>query len=235
MRGTGLADVLRDVGCTVREVDGWKTRGRDMHDIAAVMWHHTATSPSVSDSSVVRVLRDGRAGIPGPLAQTGVARDGTWWIVAAGRANHAGTGSWPGLAGNDDTLGVEAFHTGTSAEKWDARQLRSLRLGTAAICRAWGIDPDRRLIAHREWAPDRKIDPHGLDMRAERAGIAASPVFHVNAAPLGVEAGYSSRVLTLNNRVIRESNGIVVIRLNVTAFTSGGRFAIQGRYSTAKS
>ena len=42
--------------------------------------------------------------VPGRRIE-GLGRDGTWFIVAAGRANHAGVGAWKGItAGNPPTL-----------------------------------------------------------------------------------------------------------------------------------
>ncbi|HEY0366829.1 MAG TPA: hypothetical protein VGC73_10170 [Pyrinomonadaceae bacterium] len=38
--------------------------------------------------------------LPGPLAQLGLARDGTFFVIAAGRAIHAGESSFRGVAGN---------------------------------------------------------------------------------------------------------------------------------------
>lgn len=171
-RLTDVDVVLRDAGVPVSEVDGWKSRGRDMAAVRGVVWHHTATSRSVSDSSVVRVLRDGHGSLPGPLSQLGLSRDGTWWVVAAGRANHAGVGQWPGLSGNDDCIGVEAFHAGTSDERWTSTQLSSWRVGTAALCAAYGI-PAGRVIGHKEWAPRRKVDPFGVYMDNVRRDVGA--------------------------------------------------------------
>ena len=168
---TGIVKVLTDAGCHVVAERGWESRGRELATVNGIVWHHTATGPQVADSSVVRVLRDGRAGIPGPLSQLGLTRDGTWRVIASGRANHAGRGSWPGLSGNDDCLGVEAFYSGTSAERWERRQVDALRVGTAAIARAYDVDPTRSLIGHKEWAPRRKIDPYGLDMDDERRTV----------------------------------------------------------------
>src|SRR5580700_4344959 len=52
---------------------------------------------------------------PGPLAQLGLGRDGTFYVVAAGRCNQAGQGSWQGVTtGNSSFIGIEAENTGLS-------------------------------------------------------------------------------------------------------------------------
>jgi len=166
-----LAEVLRGAGQKVQEVPGWKTRGRPYtYRPHGVLWHHTAgvefDSPTSSTPSL-RTVIEGRAGIPGPLSQTLLAPDGTWWIVAAGYANHAGRGSYPGISrGNPALLGVEVEESGDG--DWIPEQLEALRKGTVAIMAYAGWD---LLLGHKEWAPNRKVDPAGLDMEEERQRI----------------------------------------------------------------
>ena len=60
-------------------------------------------------------LIQGRSDLPGPLAQLGLGRDGTYYVIAAGKCNHAGAGSWKGVtSGNTDFIGIEAENTGLS-------------------------------------------------------------------------------------------------------------------------
>lgn len=164
MRLTWLADVLRAEGLNVYEDPGWQTRGRDLTTLHGIVWHHTATGPNWLDGHVLALLRHGRRDLPGPLAQLGLERDGTWVVVAAGRANHNGYGTW-----GNDSIGVEAYNDGLG-EPWPKAQLDSYHRGTAAICRhlAWGAD---RVKGHRETDPRRKIDPTGIDMHAARARV----------------------------------------------------------------
>lgn len=163
-----LADVLRAAGQQVQEVPGWEERGRPYtYRPHGVLWHHTAGPEfehSTSRTPSLRTVIEGRAGIPGPLSQTLLAPDGTWYVVAAGYANHAGRGSYPGIdRGNPELLGVEAEESGDG--DWIPVQLEALREGTAAIMdfAGWEI-----LLGHKEWT-DRKVDPAGLDMNQERA------------------------------------------------------------------
>src|SRR4051794_10090300 len=92
-----LPEVLRLAGLKVSEVPGWRDRGRgDVGRILGVICHHTGTS-SRDNMPTLNTLIRGRSDLPGPLAQLGLARDGTYFVVAAGRANHAGKGNFQGV------------------------------------------------------------------------------------------------------------------------------------------
>ena len=97
---TWLADVLRAAGLNVAEQPGWKERGRgDVGEIKGVICHHTA-GPPTGNMPCLDVVTNGRTGanaLAGPLSQLCLGRDGTFYVVAAGRANHAGAGRcWAG-------------------------------------------------------------------------------------------------------------------------------------------
>lgn len=170
---TGLADVLRDGGCTVREEPGWKTRGHGpMAGVSGVVWHHTASSTAAAND--IRVIRDGRSDLPGPLSHLYLGRDGTFTVIAAGGCWHAGSGNWPGIPQNRAnyyTVGIEAAQRGTGAEPWVPAQLAAYRKGALALTRHYdGITPSTN-FGHKEWT-SRKVDPWGIDMAAERRRIA---------------------------------------------------------------
>jgi N-acetylmuramoyl-L-alanine amidase len=175
---TWLAEVLRTAGCTVVEEDGWKTRGRDgSFSPKAIMLHHDASPPGET-SNGVDVIRDGRPGLDGPLSQLWLAYDGTWHVVAAGRANHAGEGGpWGVIAhdqGNRDAIGIETDHT--TDEKWtDGQRSEALR-GVHALCKHLAIttrdEIDRAVTAHKEYAPTRKGDPDPMNMDNARDQLA---------------------------------------------------------------
>lgn len=169
---TWLADVLRDNDLTVRETPGWKTLGHGaMGEVLGVLCHHTA-GPASGNYPSERVVINGRTGLAGPLANLGLARDGTWITIAAGQAWHAGTGSvaWcPANQGNSHLIGIEAESTGRG--DWTDEQLESYPRGVAALLFHLGLGSSRA-IAHREWAPQRKIDPAGIDMNHFRAQVA---------------------------------------------------------------
>ena len=67
-----LPEVLKRAGLKVALVDGWENRGRgDMGRVEGVICHHTVGSPNLNMPSL-KVLIDGRADLPGPLAQLGL-------------------------------------------------------------------------------------------------------------------------------------------------------------------
>jgi hypothetical protein len=172
-RLTWLADVLRRAGLPVREIAGWQSRGHgEMADVLGVLCHHTA-GPRTGNYPSENVVVNGRPGLEGPLANLGLARDGTWVIVSAGQAWHAGTGSvaWcPANTGNTHLIGVEAESCGV-VDDWSDAQRGSYPRGVAALLSHLGL-PASRAIAHREWAPARKIDIAFWDMTQFRADVA---------------------------------------------------------------
>lgn len=165
MKATWLADVLRGAGCKVREVPGWQSRGKELVSIEGVVWHHTATGPSWTDRRVQDLLVDGRSDLAGPLSQLGLERDGTFVVVAAGKANHNGYGEW-----GNQAIGIEAYNSGTG-EAWPAVQVDAFDRGTAAILAHLGRGADR-CKGHKETDPNRKIDPAGIDMNQARQRVA---------------------------------------------------------------
>jgi N-acetyl-anhydromuramyl-L-alanine amidase AmpD len=182
---TWLADVLRAAGCTVEEVDGWRERGRsEMGTVKGVLLHHTAGAASGNAPSLNLIVK-GRPDLPGPLSQLVLGRDGTWYVVAAGRCNHAGAGAWQGVtAGNSELIGVEAENMGTGHDPWPVEQMMSYAHGVAAILQHIGAHP---VMAggHKEYAlpKGRKIDP-AFDMVEFREEVEA------------IMAGGSASVLT---------------------------------------
>ena len=72
----------------------------------------------------------------------GIGRDGTYYVIAAGRCNHAGKGSWKGVTtGNSSFIGIEAENTGLSNDTpWPDVQMDAYRRGVAAILKHIGQD-----------------------------------------------------------------------------------------------
>lgn len=163
-----LADRLRQAGLTVVETDGWPDRGSASFNPQGVVCHHTAGSPN-GDMPSLNLLIRGRGDCPGPLCNVGLARSGAVYVVAAGRANHAGKGGWRGLSGNSSMLGIEAENTG-GGEPWPPVQFDAYVRLAAALQGAVGGNVDN-ICAHREWT-SRKIDPTGIDMNDFRARVA---------------------------------------------------------------
>lgn len=174
-----LARVLTDAGLKVSEVPGWPNRGvGDIGPVRGVICHHTAGSPNGNYPSL-KVVTDGRPGLSGPLSQLGLGRDGTYYIIAAGKAQHAGKGAFAGsTSGNSSFIGIEAENVGQPAghehhEPWPEVQLDAYYRGVAAILKHLGL-PAASCIGHKEWAlpKGRKNDPHSLDMDEFRAKVA---------------------------------------------------------------
>lgn len=172
---TWLPDVLRAAGLKVAEVEGWASRGRgEMGNVRGVMCHHTA-NPSTGNMPSLNLLINGRGGdhpLSGPLAQLGLARDGTYYVIAAGRANHAGAGQWKGIdSGNQSFIGIEAENAGTIDAEWPVWQMDAYRRGVAAILRHLN-QPAEMCVGHKEYAlpAGRKIDPL-FDMERFRADV----------------------------------------------------------------
>lgn len=160
-RDTGIADRLRLWGLTVVEVNGWRTRGSATFNPRGSVDHHTA-GPAKGNAPSLRICVDGRPDLPGPLCNVLVGRDGTCYVIAAGRANHAGPGGWGGLQGNAAVFGVERENVGTDAEPWTLQQYDVAARCHAALIAVHGARWDL-VCEHKEWAPRRKIDAHGVD------------------------------------------------------------------------
>lgn len=174
-----LPEVLRGAGLKVAEQPGWLQRGSVLGEVRGVICHHTGTRadgimPTLRMLSEGVTQANGRF-LPGPLAQLGLGRDGTYFVVAAGRCNHAGTGAWRGITdGNAHFIGIEAENRGTPSDPWPSVQLDAYRRGVSAILKHVGASADY-CCAHREYAlpPGRKDDPHSVDMGDFRRQVAA--------------------------------------------------------------
>lgn len=167
---TDLADVLRNAGLRVVEIDGWKTRGRPPEtgefDPRGILQHHTGardadvTSTMDDHDYAVWLATVGRPDLPPPLCQISTGRDGTIYVCAAGRANHAGvakaSGPMPSGDGNALYIGNENQNTGT--EGWGSKQLAAMILADVAISKAYGFPADHTR-AHWETSVTGKWDP----------------------------------------------------------------------------
>jgi len=179
-----FASILRAAGLPVREVSGWRRRGRPPSTnprdpaypaatrFAGIGLHHTAGHDDLD------VVVNGRPGLPGPLANLYVARDGKVYVVAAGRANHLGAGAVEvyrrtlrdlaplgdaadvGLddstVGNGVYVGIEVENFGTPGDPYPRAQIDSLQRTCAALCEEMGWTANR-CVQHREWTR-RKVD-----------------------------------------------------------------------------
>lgn len=181
MMMTWLADVLRAAGLKVVEHDGWKTNGRGpMSTLKGVLLHHTggprADNPRASANPSLNLVLVGRGPpkpLPGPLSNLYLARDGTYHVLAAGRCNHAGPGSWHGATANAQLIGIEAENAGDGTDPWPPAQMAAYLHGVAAMLIHAGLD-SVNAAGHKEYAlpKGRKIDPP-FNMMEFRDGLEA--------------------------------------------------------------
>jgi peptidoglycan hydrolase-like protein with peptidoglycan-binding domain len=168
-----LPSVLQTAGLKVAPVDGWETRGHgDMGPIRGVMCHHTA-GPAKGNMPSLGTLIKGRADLPGPLSHLGLGRDGTYYVIAAGRCWHAGKGRWQDTVnGNSHFIAIEAENAGTPADPWPEIQLRAYEAGVAALLKHVRCSLEA-CVGHKEYAlpVGRKPDPW-FDMAQFRANVA---------------------------------------------------------------
>ncbi len=167
-----ILDHLRSQGLTVIETNGWRTRGSETFDPKGSVCHHTAGA-ATGDHPSLNVVIYGRSDLPGPLCNVYQSRQkdsnglDVVWLIAAGRANHAGTGGWRGLTGNSKVWGLEIEHVGTTAEPFPAeRRDTAVRVHTAfAKCSQFESD---LVCQHWEWTARKQdfvrseLDPNGF-------------------------------------------------------------------------
>lgn len=174
---TDLADAARKSGLKVVELNGWRTRGHGpLVAVRTIVAHHTATSAAVPGNyPSLGIVRDGRSDLPGPLANLGLGRDGTVYVIAAGLAYHAGKVRAPQF-GNAYAIGIEAEHPGTGA--WKPKQYDAYVRLCAALVKHYGLNV-ADVLGHKEvCAPaGRKVDPNfGMAaFRAQVAGVLVKP------------------------------------------------------------
>lgn len=173
-------EILRAAGLRVVEVPGWRERGRPAStgnlNPVGVLVHHTATSRATSDKALVDLLVRGRSDLPGPLCHFGLMRDGTVHIIAAGRANHAGTAKASGTvaAGDGNALywGVEAANDGRG-EPWPKVQYDAYVILCAVLSTDVTGNSAQTVRGHKETSVTGKIDPT-FDMGEFRNHVAAA-------------------------------------------------------------
>jgi hypothetical protein len=176
----------------VIEVPGWQTRGRGPELgfsflPSGIVEHHTACM--IKDGHdpqwCLNGILAGNASAPGPISQLLVTftRPGVRWtgnnpdphvlVIAAGRANHAGSGvyPWGAPAGNGSSIGIEAC--GPPANGWPSSVIELREHVTAAILR-WNGWSTRQVTTHWEYVqpvrPWAKIDPSGRWYAEETLG-----------------------------------------------------------------
>jgi hypothetical protein len=201
---TDLADACRKSGLNVVEVDGWRTRGHGQFiGVNSIVCHHTATSlKALGDYPSLRIVRDGRSDLPGPLSQLGLGRNGTVYVIAAGVAWHAGATFFP-RQDNWHAIGIEAEHDGLSP--WPIVQRAAYVRLVAALRDHYGI-PLSNIQGHKEVAKPlgRKIDPNFdmTDFRRRVGNVSREATLKEKIAEaLAEKAKVSSRLTRLRDRL----------------------------------
>lgn len=179
-----------------RELAGWRTRGRDpehgpFSDVHGIVIHHTGSDEGQSDDYLDFLANRGRPGLPGPLCNAATDMDGDLWLVAQGRANHAGKGSSSTLAAvsaenydgyrvelkpGPDTVDGNAAYYGNEVrydggQPMTPKQYDAAIRWAAAICDHHGWSA-LSIIGHREHTA-RKNDPGHCPMNQFRSDVAA--------------------------------------------------------------
>jgi hypothetical protein len=180
-----LAGLMRSVGITVREADGWRTRtASGPFDPVGVMMHHTA---AVGPGVLADIVANNKANFF-------VDRAGVLTVVAAGRANHAGKGAQrllddtragiaptgtaterrlpDSIVGNGHYYGFEDENKGDGVQPWPPAQMDTMVRAATALCRRHGWTANR-VVAHKEWTQRKPTDPT-FDMNAFRTSVATA-------------------------------------------------------------
>lgn len=178
---------LRAEGLNVIEVGSWRTRsrtgpGRPWGPVHGAMTHHTVTRGTKAS---VDICYNGYAGLPGPLSQVMIAKNGDVYLLSAGRCNHAGggdpnvlqavkderyndrppkptVGNATGVDGNARFYGAECENMGDGKDPWPEEQVEAIVRFNAAVLRFYGWT-EKSAIDHAEWSRD-KSDPAGPGM-----------------------------------------------------------------------
>jgi len=140
----------------VSYVNGWESRGHTTFNPRGVVCHHDASNTRSGNNGALNIIIHGRGSIPGPLSQFQIARNGLLWVVASGRANHAGQGGYRGLSGNASVMGIEVANNGVG-EHWRPACLDTYYRLVAALLDEMKL-PTIMAPGHLEWT-SRKIDP----------------------------------------------------------------------------
>lgn len=168
-----LPDALAAKAIPFQLVDGWASRGRPpstgQFNPSGVLCHHTASPAGASDQSELNVILSGNSEAPGPISQLLLGRQYRGlYVVAAGRANHAGSGRAPWLGqgktdGNAAMIGIEVANNGVG-ERWPDWQTDLYARTVAALLDWYGYPLDNVLLHYtfsQPYYPGSKCDPAG--------------------------------------------------------------------------
>lgn len=153
-------------------ISGYEQRGSSFFDPKLVVAHHDASSIKSGNNGALNMIIHGGRDFPGPYGNFQLCRNGFLWVVAAGRANHAGSGSWKGYSGNSTAWGIEAANNGIG-EPWSSEMLDTYyRLVKGLLLEL--AQPTIMVCGHREWTsrkPDPNISSPDINMDTFRANV----------------------------------------------------------------
>jgi hypothetical protein len=179
-----LDDAFRKWGVRYKYVEGWETRGRPATSGGfapnGLLIHHTGTrSSATSPAPSLGTVTNGRTDLKGPLCQISTDYNGLTYIVAAGRANHAGTAKAamgnPSGDGNAMYLGNEVQTSGLQ-DMPDA-QYNAVVLTSAAIMDHFGYTSAAKTGLHHTTSTSGK-----WDLGAGTGVVAPYPLTSLRAA-----------------------------------------------------
>lgn len=155
-----LPAALAQRGGQVFEVEGWQYRGASGRPMADTIygsishWIVSELKPGkLHENQTLGVIVNGTSKLDGPLANLYLAWDGRIGVVAGGRANHGGEGSWNGVSGNQYWVGTEA-----EGPEFTKAQVAAYAIIVCAVADVTGQHPRDWAISHQEYAPGRKQD-----------------------------------------------------------------------------
>lgn len=221
-----LLDTLAAYGLSFTTIAGWERRGSSMFDPQGVIVHHTGGPAAGGDYPSLQVVINGRPDVDGPLANLGLGRSGHVYVVAAGRANHGGVGSYAGVTGNSKWWGIEAENNGS--QPWPSRQVDCYHRLCAALCEFSGIPPSM-VVGHKEYAKPagRKPDPHTLNMGVFRTDVGAA-MTAPPAPPAPQPVPPAEEEEDMPRIYVRRSDNYTIL-----VWPSGNRCTLAGQYAQA--
>lgn len=223
---TDLPDVLRAGGCDVVVLDNYRTHHHgELLSVDAILWHHTA-GPATGDRPALPVVRYGRAGLPGPLAQLYLSRSGKFYVVSAGVSWQAGRGTastaakygLPIKSANWHSIGIEMESTGVGKSDWTDAQIEAQGRGGAALGAAYDVDLAQQ-IAHAEWAPNRKIDPARWPGSFD--GLRSNIAKYAGGKPGGSSSGAGRRRIEVDGKHGRDTTTSLQLDLTDKGYYDG--------------
>ena len=157
----GYERAFKNFGISYTVEPGAYERGHgDLNGVKFIVLHHTAGGGDAGD---IRIVRDGRSDLPGPLSQLVLKRNGQPHLIAVGVCWHAyGTIAYRGVparSGNYWSIGIEGVSNGYN--DWTPEQRREYPRVVAALLKDIGL-PSDAFIFHRDYQPGEKIDPAGF-------------------------------------------------------------------------